>query len=199
MDVMSTTLDDELPESLRERKKLQTRRAIHLAALQLVDEQGLEHATIDQICRDADVSTRTFFNYYPSKTAAALDLPETAITEEAAERFRAADGLLVAALCDAIAGMADLGAERVRMKELITRRPELMPALTQWMSGVRGQVVALAEERAASHEEAVLAVTLVMAALGTIVHDPETSDAPVADRLRAAVERLERIHTARLR
>jgi AcrR family transcriptional regulator len=198
MDVMSTTVD-EPTESLRERKKLQTRRAIHLAALQLVDEQGLEHATIDQICRDADVSTRTFFNYFPSKTAAALDLPDTAITEEAAERFRAAQGFLVGALCDAIAGMADLGAERARMKDLITRRPELMPALTQWMSGVRGEFLALAEERAASHEDAVLAVTLVMAALGTIVHDPDSSDAPVAERLREAIGRLERIHTARLR
>ena len=62
---------------LRERKRLATRRAIQLAALRLVKDRGLEAVTIDDISHEADVSPRTFFNYFPSKEAALVgDGPE---------------------------------------------------------------------------------------------------------------------------
>jgi len=189
---MSTTIDEERSEgaTLRERKKQQTRQALHEAALSLIDAQGLEHTTVEQICREADVSPRTFFNYFPSKAAAALDLPAVLVDAEAVERFRSADGRLVPALCDALAGNADLHAERIRMKELIGRRPELMPALTQWMAGLREQVLALAAERSADERQAQLAITLVMAALGTVIHEQDDDERPTADRLRERVDQL---------
>lgn len=51
----------------RERKKQATRNAVHVAALQLAIRYGVENITIDQIAVEADISQRTFFNYFPTK------------------------------------------------------------------------------------------------------------------------------------
>jgi AcrR family transcriptional regulator len=54
-------------EGLRERKRRATRRALQEEALRLVAARGLEAVTVEDISSAVDVSSRTFFNYFPTK------------------------------------------------------------------------------------------------------------------------------------
>ncbi|MFF3442694.1 TetR/AcrR family transcriptional regulator [Streptosporangium sp. NPDC002721] len=62
----------EITAGLRERKKAETRLAVHEAALRLTTEHGLENVTVEAIADAANISRRTFSNYFDSKEDAVL-------------------------------------------------------------------------------------------------------------------------------
>ena len=52
---------------LRESKKLQTRQAIAATGMRLFVTRGFDHVTVGEIAREAGVSEKTVFNYFPTK------------------------------------------------------------------------------------------------------------------------------------
>jgi AcrR family transcriptional regulator len=68
---MTDTATREQP-GLRERKKRETARAIEVAAVELVSESSLAEVTVEAISARAEVTSRTFFNYYAGKEDAVL-------------------------------------------------------------------------------------------------------------------------------
>lgn len=76
--------------SLRERKKNQTRGSLHHVALRRVTEEGPDAVTVEDTCAEVGVSPQTFFNYYPSKIAAALDMPIWRLTRRSGSASRPA-------------------------------------------------------------------------------------------------------------
>lgn len=80
------------PLGLRERKKQETRQALSWAALRLAVERGLSNVLVEDIAAAADVSPRTFNNYFSSKAEA--------IAFRHLDRFRQAAVLLRARPAD---------------------------------------------------------------------------------------------------
>src|SRR5246127_1112276 len=74
---------------LRERRRRQTSADIRDAAVRLSLERGFDKVTIEEICVEAGISTRTFFNYFPNKESAIAYGPSD-LSPDLAEDFVAA-------------------------------------------------------------------------------------------------------------
>ena len=141
---------------LRERKKLATSRALREAAVRLTLERGLENVTVEAISAEAEVSPRTFFNYFATKEDALLDGVPVSLDEEARAAFVAGGptgvftedlgSLLMASLL--VSG--DLGRQRADIalrRQLVDREPHLLPGLLGRFHDVERSVAAAMAER----------------------------------------------------
>jgi AcrR family transcriptional regulator len=177
----------------REQKKLRTRQALHGAARDLVLEKGLTAVTVDEICSAAAVSTRTFFNYFPSKAAAALGLPDVRIEDEPRDVFLTSTDNVVRDLCMLLGSVFSASGERLsdRMskQDLIRQRPELQLELSHWMLGIRSTFLELAGRRLHSGA-ARRAVILVFAALLGVIEGDDESRADLGPRLWSDVRQM---------
>ncbi|MFC3630750.1 TetR/AcrR family transcriptional regulator [Paracoccus angustae] len=75
-------------------RRYRTAKKIQAAAIRLAVRDGLANVTTEAIAREAGISTRTFFNYYPYKEAAMMGPPPD-YPAEASEQFVAGTGTLI--------------------------------------------------------------------------------------------------------
>lgn len=150
---------DATEPGLRERKRRATRRAIQLAVLTLVAERGLENVTIDEVSRVADVSPRTFFNYFSSKEEALLgDAPQLP-DGEALDRFTSGlsgesllDGLEQVLIEASERSMDDAEMVQLRMN-LVKGYPQLFALRMATLRTFEDQVAALVAQRIRHDEQ----------------------------------------------
>ncbi len=138
---------------LRDRKRLETRLRLEDAAVTLVLRDGLEHTTVDVISELADVSPRTFFNYFESKDAAILGLRQVEIAEsELAEHCdRVAENGLLDTVIHLLLTVIGPPSTRPTMREdrleILRRHPQLLTTqlaqFTQLTTEVASAVTAL--------------------------------------------------------
>lgn len=158
---------------LRERKKHATRVALRRAALTLAAERGPEHVTVDDIAAAADVSPRTFFNYFASKEDALVGehterfaaFREAFLARPAAEPPIVAIGAAVAAYVDGIELDRDLWALR---RQLVERHPGLLPRVLGANANAERELAETIAERAglpASHAYPALVAAVSVAAV----------------------------------
>jgi AcrR family transcriptional regulator len=198
---------------LRERKRVATRQAIQSAVLRLALDRGLENVTVEEISRAADISPRTFFNYFVSKEAAMIGDSPAPLKEEGIAEFidGGPTGDLLRDLGELIATAAESGSESretmLLRRDLHTRYPQLFGLRLAGMKAYEDEIALLVEARLV-HDEPILAgdpaalrsrarfITLVaFAALRhawTAWAEPGGDrDAPIAPRLRDSFAQLE--------
>lgn len=179
---------------LRDRKKHRTRVAIEDAALDLFERQGYDATTVEQVAERAEVSTTTFFRYFPTKAEVVLS--------DQGQKLPA----LHQAILDRPAGESDLDAVRHAVLEAwvaeidparTARRAQAVAAAPvlqglSYQNGIRWLEVftdALARRRGRRRpdDRSVLAARVVLSVLGSAV-EGWMADGCVGD-LAAAVDR----------
>ncbi|MFI9590922.1 TetR/AcrR family transcriptional regulator [Nonomuraea sp. NPDC052265] len=190
----------ESPEQRRERRRAEKRQAIRLAAVRLALDEGLDAVTVEAVSAAADISPRTFFNYFASKEEALVMEPV----------WRPDD--IVGMLGDRPAGepafeslkaVARELAVRVRpiwdtmqpFMELNNRYPELAARAraadqTQIMETVLGAVRARPGVRSGIHARMLLITTI--GAMISAIQESAATDEPVEELLDEAFALLER-------
>jgi AcrR family transcriptional regulator len=117
---------------LRERKREALRAHIEEVAVALCSERGYDEVTVEMICDAADVSPRTFFNYFGTKEVAVIGDSHTMFDDDVTARFIANERPILDSIADLIdtefaaRGRAQSRALVLARHELLVRTPSLL-------------------------------------------------------------------------
>jgi AcrR family transcriptional regulator len=120
--------------TLRDRKRERTRQAVLAAATDLFERQGFEATTVADIAAAADIGTRTFFSYFPTKEDLLVPGADDRVrtTRDAIASRRPDEGpmdVLLRSLADVLARPADGDGMVDRLAALRTRMFRTEPAV----------------------------------------------------------------------
>jgi AcrR family transcriptional regulator len=186
---------------LRERKKLETRAALSWAALNLAVQRGLENVLVEDIVAKANVSPRTFNNYFSSKEEAICAISTDRIAGiVAAFRARPADEPLWDSLTEAMLTPYDVPVdpdrEFVARSQLMLRHPalqaETMRAQLAVQEALTAEVAARLNTEPSQDIYPSLVVNVANAALHTALRHwaANPTDRPFLPTLRAALDQV---------
>lgn len=126
---------------LRDRKRIETRARLEDAAVTLVLRDGLDATTVEAISALADVSPRTFFNYFDSKDAAVLGLRDLELaTDEPADLSEDPVESVLRLLFQVMTPPGSRTTIREDRIEIIRRNPSLMTTHVDRMMQVAGEL-----------------------------------------------------------
>jgi AcrR family transcriptional regulator len=131
---------------LRDRKRMETRARLEQAAVALVLRDGLERTTVDAISAMADVSPRTFFNYFDSKDSAILGLSPAEMSDQAVSDHLADSAgrptieSVVRLLLSVTGAPLSGSAIREDRLEIVRRHPQLLADQLARLTQIAGRV-----------------------------------------------------------
>jgi len=179
---------DDHPTTRRERRKHEVRSRIMEAALQLLEQQGLEATTVDQIAEAADISRGTFFNHFPTKESLLSAIALDELEGLAAQTPSASEPPAPATALDRIYGlMRGLMADSLAYRQVT--RHVLLDALSHTeeagspgaaLEGMLRELVAQAQDEGslrADVDPATIAVALIGVYLGAFARLPAPAPA----------------------
>jgi AcrR family transcriptional regulator len=140
------------PVGLRDRKREETRARLEQAAVTLVLQDGIEHTTVDSISAMADVSSRTFFNYFDTKEDAILGIRDEDVTPDVVRlHIASTDGAdvvdsTIALLLHLVGPSVEGAALHESRIEILRRHPQLFGRHMAQMTRMVDQLVAATTE-----------------------------------------------------
>lgn len=138
-------------DGLRQRKRHETRKRLETATISLVARDGLEHTTIEAISEKADVSPRTFFNYFDSKEDALLGLHNIELSDDTVDGCTArhhgddVTTLIISLMVELIGpSLTDSTLYKTR-RQLIKQYPQLLERQMSRMSHINERLIAVVQ------------------------------------------------------
>ncbi|GIP37198.1 hypothetical protein J31TS4_04780 [Paenibacillus sp. J31TS4] len=111
---------------LRERKKAKAKLAVYQAGIALIGQNGFRSVSVEEICRQAEVSKVTFFNFFPRKEDLLVYFMRVWLTERVLELEE-----------EPLRGVAAFRHLLVKVHECSQTEPGLMPSLISLLAELR--------------------------------------------------------------
>lgn len=166
--------DEEAPLGLRERKKLETRDALSWAVIRLTVERGWHNVTVADAAADANVSERTFRNYFSSKAEAVSARHLDRMMRIVAElRSRPGEEPLWDAITDAVVGQFVGGNPQSKhwtdAVQLLLAEPDVEQGFVQATMTAQRELATAIADRTGSDVAGDLYPTLMASAIGAAI------------------------------